>query len=270
VQPLQKPRLPDERSVSSGSEATADLYAVLGVPSSASAEEIRVAYRALAHRYHPDHNPGDVEAERRMQEINRAFAVLNAPERRAAYDERRAAAAPAQPVDPRKGAGRGQRPYYRGKNWGLHTGADTPPEHIVRAEPSSFNLVVDARHQPPVRSVLIHNDAPFAVRIAAVPSPWLRVSAAELEIPAGGEATLVVGASPEAAARQRGWRDGGVSLLTDDPRVFSPDVRVTAIFMGVDASPSSPAAGNGRAPDLREAEGNVRDDRPGWRRKLGL
>ncbi len=50
-----------------------DPYKVLGLPSTATDEEVKQAYRRLAKRYHPDANPGDKNAERRMQEINAAY-----------------------------------------------------------------------------------------------------------------------------------------------------------------------------------------------------
>lgn len=50
-----------------------DPYKVLGLPSTATDEEVKQAYRRLAKRYHPDANPGDKDAERRMQEINAAY-----------------------------------------------------------------------------------------------------------------------------------------------------------------------------------------------------
>ena len=53
-------------------------YEVLGVPEDASEEEIKAAYRQLAKRYHPDANPGDEEAPRRMNEINTAYNLLKA------------------------------------------------------------------------------------------------------------------------------------------------------------------------------------------------
>ena len=49
-----------------------DPYKVLGVSRDASDEEIKQAYRRLAKKYHPDLNPGDQEAARKMQEIGRA------------------------------------------------------------------------------------------------------------------------------------------------------------------------------------------------------
>ncbi len=53
-----------------------DPHAVLGVPAGAGEEEIAHAYRELAKRFHPDHRPEDPEADRRMAEINAAYAML--------------------------------------------------------------------------------------------------------------------------------------------------------------------------------------------------
>jgi molecular chaperone DnaJ len=58
-------------------------YATLGVRPDASAVEIRDAYRSLARRYHPDHEPG---AAATMAAINEAYRVLGEPARRAVYD----------------------------------------------------------------------------------------------------------------------------------------------------------------------------------------
>ncbi len=63
-----------------------DYYEVLGVSRTASAEEIKRAYRQAAVRFHPDRNPGDAEAEERFKEASEAYAVLSDPEKRAAYD----------------------------------------------------------------------------------------------------------------------------------------------------------------------------------------
>jgi molecular chaperone DnaJ len=64
-----------------------DFYKVLGVPETASADEIKKAFRALARKYHPDRNPDDKTAEERMKEISEASDVLSDPKKRAEYDE---------------------------------------------------------------------------------------------------------------------------------------------------------------------------------------
>jgi molecular chaperone DnaJ len=63
-----------------------DYYGVLGVPKNASAPEIKKAYRKLAQQFHPDANPGNVEAEDRFKEISAAYDVLGDAEKRASYD----------------------------------------------------------------------------------------------------------------------------------------------------------------------------------------
>lgn len=63
-----------------------DYYKILGVQKSATADEIKKAYRKLAQQYHPDRNPNDKRAEEKFKEINEAYDVLGKPESRAKYD----------------------------------------------------------------------------------------------------------------------------------------------------------------------------------------
>ncbi|MPY68880.1 MAG: molecular chaperone DnaJ [Alphaproteobacteria bacterium] len=67
--------------------AKQDYYEALGVSRSASADDLKRAYRKLAMQYHPDRNPGDVSAENRFKEISEAYDVLKDDQKRAAYDQ---------------------------------------------------------------------------------------------------------------------------------------------------------------------------------------
>src|SRR5512143_3839632 len=63
-----------------------DYYQSLGVSKTASAEEIRKAFRSLARKYHPDVAKNKAEAEEKFKEINEAYEVLSDPEKRKKYD----------------------------------------------------------------------------------------------------------------------------------------------------------------------------------------
>ena len=64
-----------------------DYYEVLGVSKSASAEEIKKAYRKKAIQFHPDKNPGDKEAEENFKEAAEAYEVLSNPQKKQRYDQ---------------------------------------------------------------------------------------------------------------------------------------------------------------------------------------
>lgn len=64
-----------------------DYYGILGVKKTATAEEIRKAFRKLARKYHPDVNPGDKKAEERFKEISEANDILSDEKKRKIYDQ---------------------------------------------------------------------------------------------------------------------------------------------------------------------------------------
>jgi len=64
-----------------------DYYELLGVNRSASEADIKKAYRKLAMKHHPDRNPNDSAAEEKFKEVQKAYAVLSDPNKRAAYDQ---------------------------------------------------------------------------------------------------------------------------------------------------------------------------------------
>ncbi|MEU0563936.1 molecular chaperone DnaJ [Nonomuraea sp. NPDC005983] len=66
-----------------------DYYAVLGVPKTATPEEIKKAYRKLARQYHPDTNQGDSAKETKFKEVSEAYDVLSDSKSRKEYDEAR-------------------------------------------------------------------------------------------------------------------------------------------------------------------------------------
>jgi len=80
--------------------AKRDFYEVLGVAKTASADEIKKAYRKLAMKHHPDRNPDDKSAEEKFKVANEAYEILSDEDKRAAYDRHGHAG-----VDPNMGGG---------------------------------------------------------------------------------------------------------------------------------------------------------------------
>ncbi len=81
-----------------------DPYEVLGVPRSASAEDIKKSYHKLAKKLHPDLNPGNKKAEQSFKEVSAAYDLLSDPAKKVRFDRGE--------IDP-SGAERPQQPYYK-------------------------------------------------------------------------------------------------------------------------------------------------------------
>jgi molecular chaperone DnaJ len=93
-----------------------DFYAVLGVPASATQDEIKKQYRKLAAKHHPDKNPNDAKAAERFKEISEAYHVIGDAEKRKQYDDMRRLGAFDGFAGARRGAG--SRPGAAGGGFG--------------------------------------------------------------------------------------------------------------------------------------------------------
>lgn len=117
-------------------EASGDYYAILGVESGADDAAIRLAYRKLMRRYHPDVNRSD-DAAAQAKSINEAYACLKDPDERAAYDRQRAGPQPQPQPRPRP-----SRPY------STQTGTG-PRRNPYRQRPQPRAYEVEVEPPPP-------------------------------------------------------------------------------------------------------------------------
>lgn len=82
-----------------------DHYKVLGVPTEATGDDVRRAYRRLARQYHPDANPDGPATEERFKEIQQAYEILSDPNKRREYDKESRPSAGRTSGAPRRPAG---------------------------------------------------------------------------------------------------------------------------------------------------------------------
>jgi curved DNA-binding protein CbpA len=107
---------------------TADYYSLLGLARSATAAEIKSAYRKLVFRYHPDRNPDDQQAAEKLKQVLQAYDVLSDKDKRANYDQATRPAAEEKPEEEQQA---------RGEQWGDNVGSGfkSSYEFKQKAEP---------------------------------------------------------------------------------------------------------------------------------------
>ena len=104
--------------------AATDYYAVLGVPRTASEEDVKKARMKLARKYHPDLNPGDKKAEDQFKKVQEAYDVISDPEKRKRYDQ--------------FGENWENMPFSGGPSGGFHSNPGGRPAGGFQGEPFGF------------------------------------------------------------------------------------------------------------------------------------
>lgn len=151
-----------------------DHYAVLGVARTATPAEIRAAFRAQARRWHPDFNPGDRMAERRMQAVNVAFETLSCPLRRREYDRWLAGGTPQPGADRPAGARPSARPMSaaeRAEAWARARSARAARDRWEAARPRPRRTSVAADSLGPVLTAVTVGAISMVLFWHALPGP---------------------------------------------------------------------------------------------------
>lgn len=124
-----------------------DPYRVLGLDKNASDEEVKQAYRRLAKKYHPDLNPGDQEAAKKMQQVNAAYDQIKNPEK---YARQSQSAESADPFGGAYGGGWDYGPFggwgYTGYNTGGYSRQHTGQEQD-QYQQAAYNYIRFGRYQ---------------------------------------------------------------------------------------------------------------------------
>jgi molecular chaperone DnaJ len=139
--------------------AERDFYQVLGVPDSATTDEIKKSYRRLAKQYHPDANPNNPGAADRFKEVSEAHSVLSDPDKRKKYDQMR-----------RLGAYEGRRPGgAAGTRGGGAAGAGAGAENFEFGDLGGLGDIFSSifgrgrREEPSAEHLEAHVEVPFRV-----------------------------------------------------------------------------------------------------------
>jgi len=195
-----------------------DYYKILGVGRTASAKEIKQAYRRLARKYHPDVNPGDKSAEAKFKDISEAYEVLSDKEKRAQYDQfghlgdawRRVAHGPGEPPG---GAtwqtvdfGGGQQPGF-GDIFEMFFGAG-PGRAGARAAAAAKGE--DLRQEV---DITLEEAASGTQRTVVIATPEGRPKRLDVKIPAGVRDGAKIRVAGEGASGMSGGRAGDLYVV---------------------------------------------------------